>query len=96
MEFLIKRTDGAWFSVHRNHFNEVLRPKTIRSTPSPGWGDYRISIPNGEIAFSFEEQGLQIMFEKYSGTKEEAVTIIKEILVNIRSLTGERGVIIDL
>ena len=96
MEFLIKRTDGEWFSLHQKHFIQVLRPKSIQSKPTEGWGDHRITLPNGKMAFSFEEPGLQVVFEEYSGTKEEAIQILNEILKNIEASTGEHGKIIEL
>jgi len=75
-EFLIKRTDSEWFSLHQDRFNEVLRPHSIHSQPTEGWGDHRITISNGEISFSFEESGFHVVFKNYSGTREEALGII--------------------
>jgi hypothetical protein len=96
MEFLIKRTNGEWFSLHNDHFNEVLRPQTIKAEPCAGWGDYRIKIPNGYISFSFEDPGLHIVFENYSGTRDEAVRIVHEIVEKIEAFSGEQGRIVDL
>ena len=93
MEFLVKRTDGEWFSLHRDRFPEVLRPRSIESIPIQGWGDYRIKLSNGEIAFSFEEVGLVVTFERYTGTQKQAIQIVEEIVQNIGTSTGERGTI---
>lgn len=96
MEFLIKRTDGDWFSLHKDNFSQVLRPKSVQSEPCEGWGDYRIKISEGYISFSFEEPGLQISFEQYTGPPEHAHRIVREILRNIEEFSKERGSIIEL
>ena len=94
MEYLVKRTDGEWFSLHRDRFQEILRPHSVESSPVQGWGDYRIRLSNGEVAFSFEEVGLVIVFDKYSGTSEKAIQIVEEIIRNIEMSTGEKGTIV--
>ena len=96
MEFLIKRTDGEWFSLHKNHFQEVLKPKHPRTESCQGNGDHCIQLPNGQIAFAFEDPGLHIIFEKYEGTREEAVRIVTEILENLTAFSGEKGEIVEL
>ena len=96
MEFLIKRTGGEWFSLHKDHFDEVLQPRSVKAQPCDGWGDYRVKIPNGQISFSFEDPGLHIIFEDYSGTREAAVKIVEEILNNIHVFSKEQGTIVEL
>lgn len=96
MEFLIKRTDGEWFSLHKMKFAETLKPKSVASQQIRGWGDHRIKIPNGEIAFSYEDPGIHVIFENYSGTLKEARLITKEILQNIETTTKEKGEIFEL
>ena len=96
MEFLIRRTNGDWFSLHKQHFDTVLKPESIRAETCTGWGDHRIRIHNGEISFSFEEAGLHIFFEKFSGIKVEARRIVEEILKKMTEFSGETGEIIDL
>lgn len=96
MEFLIKRTDGEWFSLHKDHFQKVLKPKHPRTEPCQGIGDHCIQLPNGQIAFTFEDPGLHIIFEKYEGTREEAIRIVREILENLTVFSGEKGKIVEL
>ncbi len=97
LEFLIRRTDGEWFSLPgSSQLPEVLKPRTVPSQPTPGWGTHRIKIPNGVIAFSDEDPGIQIIFEEYTGSEAEALSIVTEILANIESATGQRGRIVPL
>ena len=96
MEFLIKRTDGEWFSLHKDHFKGVLRPKTTRSEACEGEGDHRIKIPSGYVSFSFEDPGLHVVFEDYTGSREEANQIVQEVLQNIEAFSKERGTVIEL
>src|SRR5207249_360756 len=92
LEFLIRRTDGEWFSLPGpGQLPEVLKPRTVPSQPTPGWGTHRISIPNGVIAFSDEDPGIQVIFEQYTGSEEEALMIVGEILANIESATASRA-----
>lgn len=46
--------------------------------------------------FSYEDPGIMVYFEDYSGTVEEAYNIVKKILANIEMETGEKGKIIEL
>ncbi len=73
-----------------------MRPQTIPSHQIEGWGDHRIKIPNGIIAFSYEDPGIQVIFENYSGTSDEALGMVKEILQNIENMTHEKGEIMEL
>ena len=96
MEFLIRRTDGEWFSLHKDHFQEVLKPKQPRTELCHGNGDHCIELPNGRVVFAFEDPGLHIMFEEYEGTREDAMRIVKEILENLTAFSGEKGEIVEL
>jgi len=97
LEFLIRRTDGEWFSLPPpGQLAEVLKPQTVPSQPTAGWGTHRIKIPNGVIAFSDEDPGIQVIFEEYTGSEDEALRIVEEILANIESATGQRGRIVPL
>jgi hypothetical protein len=96
IEFLIRRTDGEWFSAAKVMTAEVLKPRSVPSEPTPGWGDHRIKIPNGVIAFAYEDPGIQITFEEFTGSREEAMRIVGEILANIESVAGELGRIVPL
>lgn len=96
-EFLIRRTDGEWFNLPPPaELPKVLRPTSVPSQPTSGWGTHRIKIPNGEIAFSDEDPGIQVIFEGYTGTHEEATRMVEEILANIEAATGQQGRIVPL
>ena len=96
MEFLIRRIDGEWLDLHKDHFQEVLKPKRPPTTPCPGSGDHCIELPNGRVVFVFEDLGLHVIFEKYQGTREDAMRIVKEIFENLTAFSGEKGEIIEL
>ena len=96
MEFLIRRTDGEWFSLHKDHFQEVLKPKRPPTESCLGNGDHCIELPNGQVVFAFEDAGLHVIFEKYEGTREEAIRIVKEILENLTAFSREKGEIVEL
>jgi hypothetical protein len=97
LEFLIRRSDGEWFDLPPpSELSQVLKPTSVPSQPTPGWGTHRIKIPNGVISFSNEDPGIQVSFEEYTGSEEEATKIVEEILASIESATGQRGRIVPL
>lgn len=95
MEFLIRRTDGDWFDLHRDKFSETLRPTSFHSHQVEGWGDQRIAIDGIEISFSYEDPGIQINFD---GTMDEVVAakIVAEIADNITRVTGQGSRVVRL
>ncbi len=95
-EFLIRRTDGEWFTLDHRRLAEILKPHSVPSNQVRGWGNHRIRIPNGEISFSDEDPGWLICFEEFSGSREEAFRLVGEILANIEEATGEHGRIVEL
>jgi len=97
IEFLIRRTDGDWWDLPPpGDLPEILKPRSVPSQPTPGWGTHRIRIPNGEIAFSDEDPGIQVTFEDYSGSEGNAMRIVREVLANLESATGQRGEIVPI
>lgn len=96
LDFLIRRTDGEWFTLHYERYADVLKPRSVPSEPVQGWGDHRIRIPNGVISFSDEDPGLQVSFEEFSGSRAEALRIVEEILASVEAATGQRGRVVDL
>ena len=95
MEYLIRRNDGEWFDLHPNHYGSALRPSSMPSQRVEGWGDYRIEVGGVEISFSYEDPGIQVVFE---GKVSEAVAdlIIAEVLANITIVTGQESHIIKM
>ncbi len=94
-EFLIRRTDGEWFDLHRDDFAGTLRPSSFPSHKVEGWGDHRISVEGVEISFSYEDPGVQVSFEGELPV-EKCETIVNEILANIEEVTGQKGRIVDI
>lgn len=96
MEFLIRRSDGEWFNLHANRFEEVLRPSSFATQSVQGWGDHRIEVRGCPISFSFEDPGIQVCFEGDGLTEAESMQIVNEIAENITAATGQRSKVIPL
>jgi hypothetical protein len=94
-EYLIRRTDGEWFDLHRMRWPEVLRPNTVASKTVVGPGDYRIEVKGAGISFAYEDPGIHICIE---GELPEALSrrVVVEVLANIEQATGQRGRIVEL
>lgn len=95
MEFLIKRIDGDWFSFN-GKFADVVTPHSIPSEPEKGYGDARIKTSLGVISFSYEDPGVQIVFEDDIATPEQALTVVEEILHNIEMDTKQKGQVVKM
>jgi hypothetical protein len=95
-EFLIRRIDGEWFELHARRFAEVLRPTTMPSQPVSGWGDHRIEVDGEEISFSYEDPGIQVIFETGKLAPDVALKIVHEICERITLLTGQQGRVVEL
>jgi|SRR5215208_6152231 len=91
MEFLIKRTDGEWFDLRKDRFNEILRPTSMLSKTIQGWGDHRIEVLGCAVAFSYEDVGIQVSFEGKDIPETRAEEIVEEICRNIEEATHQRG-----
>lgn len=95
-EFLIKRTDGDWFDLPFDCYSDVLHPKSLPSKRVEGWGEYRILIAGCEIAFSYEDPGIQVSFECENLSEELATKIVEEICANIIEITGQKGQVVQI
>jgi hypothetical protein len=95
-EFLIKRTDGDWFDLSFNQYSAVFHPKSLPSTKVDGWGEYRILVADCEIAFSYEDPGIQVSFECENISEELATKIVEEICSNIIQATGQKGKVLQI
>jgi hypothetical protein len=96
MEFLIRRSDGDWFDLHTNRFEEVLRPSSFESRPVHGWGDHRIEVRGCPISFSYEDPGIQVCFEGDGLTEAEASQIANEVAASITTATGQSSEVMPL
>lgn len=94
MEFLIRRTDGEWFDLHSNRFEEVLRPNSFSSRKVQGNAGYCIEVDNCIIEMNYEMPGLQIIFNG-DISHDSARKIVEEICQNITSAIGQSGEILD-
>jgi hypothetical protein len=96
MEFLIRSTDGEWFNLKREQFQEAFLPASYPAQPIPGWGDYRIEIAGCQISFSDEDPGIQVCFEGDVFSDEEAAKIVAEISGQISKITGQASRVIEI
>jgi hypothetical protein len=94
-EYLIRRTDGEWFDLEYSRFGDALRPSSFSAESIEGWGDHRIRTEGVEVAFSYEDPGIQVTVE---GSLPPAVAdqIVDEIRQNIERVTGQKGRIVPL
>ena len=87
-EYLIRRTDGEWFDLHRDAYGSVfLRPKTD-DRQVEGHGDYRFIRDGVEIEVNYEDPGLHIIVEDDApSTKVESW--LCEFVERLESVTGQ-------
>jgi hypothetical protein len=95
VEYLIKRPDGGWLGVEEELLGPVLTPSSVPSEIVSGWGNHRIRIGECELSFSFEDAGIQIVFDGEI-EPEEAMRIADEIRANVERATGQRAALVEL
>ena len=95
LEYLIRPNDADGFNLQKVDFEQALRPTTFSYSIVEGWGEHRIEVNKVEIAFSYEDVGLQIIFD---GQIEQDVAnqIIHEIKGNLEIVTNQSGRVIQL
>jgi hypothetical protein len=87
LEYLIKATSGEDLVLPRGSLGEALSPHSRPSQQVSGWGDYRIAVAGGQVAFSWEAPGWQVIVE---GVPEgDAEGIVSEIAAQIGAATGQ-------
>jgi hypothetical protein len=87
LEYLIKATSGEDLMLPQGSLDEVLSPHSRPGRRVSGWGDYRIAVDGGQIAFSWEAPGWLVMVE---GLPEgDADGIVSEIAAQIAAATGQ-------
>lgn len=89
-EFLITRSDGNTFDLHKSKFVDVLRPSSFPSKPIKGKGEHRIEVSGCEISFTYEDPGILIRFEGAGLPDEEEEQIADEIAASITKSTGKK------
>lgn len=97
-EFIIRRVDGDPFDfgLNQDAMAQVLRPISLSSYPIPGWGSHRIAIPGGEIIFSDEFVGLQVIVEAPALSDAEALKLVEEICQRIIQHTGRQIEVVEI
>ena len=87
-QFLIWRTDGEWFELPKEGFGEILRPIFCAvSRQLVRRGVHAIEASGCEISFSFEEPGIQVVFESGEISEGAAEELVSEIAANIAAAT---------
>ena len=90
-EYLIKAEDGDFLIVAP----EALHPSGYVLETIDGWGDHRVRCGSGEIAFSFEEPGIQMITE---GTQSDFDDdrLAEAIRAQVQAATGRSIILIAL
>jgi hypothetical protein len=96
LEFMLRLNDGEGFTASFEQYPDILRPASIPSERAEGWGSHRIRVDGGEISFSDEEFGFQVVFEREDITEPRATEIMEDICKNIRDTTGASTEVIPL
>ena len=89
-EYLIRGSDdpGGGLGVRTTDLFDVLAPEGWTSSPAAGWGDLRISVAHGEVAFSWEEPGWHVIVEGRI-PDDEAERMIGQIAAQLTAATGQ-------
>lgn len=92
IEFIIKRIDGDWFDFPPN--SDPYSPVSLPFQRVEGWNDGRIEIEGCIISFSYEEPGIQVVFE--GPILEKRATIIADqIRQQIERVSGQCAEVIQ-
>jgi hypothetical protein len=87
LEYLIRATSGEDLVLPPGSLDQVLSPHSRPSQRVSGWGDYRLAVAGGQIAFSWEAPGWLGAVEGLPEGDAEEVVI--EIAVQIGAATGQ-------
>jgi hypothetical protein len=71
----------------QERLDQVLSPQSRPSQRVSGWGDYRIAVADGQVGFSWEAPGWQVMVEGMA--EADAEGIVTEIAAQIGAATGQ-------
>ncbi|WP_349745321.1 hypothetical protein [Roseateles cavernae] len=96
-EYLIQRTDGNWFDLDRKDYERTLVPKSLPwRAVADGYGDFCIDVSGCEISFSYEDPGIQVVFEDDVFSAEQELQLLTEMLENLTLVTGQQGKVISV
>jgi hypothetical protein len=93
IEYLIRPTEAEWFD-----FPKGSKPYCPVRTPFKevsGWGDARIEVDGCPVSFSYEDPGVQVVFEGEIAA-ERAALIVEEIKQSIEAVSGQSARIVPL
>lgn len=93
---MLKLNDGGGFSEPFSRYPEILRPASIPSERTEGWGSHRIRVEGVEVSFSDEDFGFQVVFESDSLSEQRTEQIMADICQHIRATTGATTAVIPL
>jgi hypothetical protein len=94
-KYLIERTDGKSFDLPAEQYRKALRPLTIASRPTTGWGDHRIRTQGVDVAFKVEPKGITVFIEGKMHPKDEE-QLVDGVLENIQLVTKQTGQVIPI
>ena len=94
IEYLLKRTDGDWFDVGGD-IKTACQPISVPFERIEGWGDARIRVGSCDIAFSYEDPGIQVSFEGEIDP-DLAHKVVAEVLERITRASGESGIALQI
>ena len=95
VEYLIKRVDGEWFDLHVRDFKKAFRPNSDAFEQIGGEGEWRIRTQGVDVAFYYEDPGIQICIE---GELSQGLIddLVDEFRQNIELTTGQKGQIFSI
>ena len=93
IEYLLKRTDGDWFDI--TDMKAACQPISAPFEQVEGWGEARIRVGSCDVAFSYEDPGIQISFEGEIDSKL-AEKVAGEVLDRIMQLSGQTGAALQI
>jgi hypothetical protein len=94
-EFLIRRTDGEWFDLHRDQFATVFHLEARRTRVVEGPGDHCVAIEETRVSISYEDPGLHLVFEGSLSTSQ-AAAIAEEFRARVCEATGQAGTVVPI
>ena len=94
-EYLIRAADRDVLIIHQNDLAHALHPRGIDCAPVEGWGDYRMTCGNNEVAVSFDDPGIHLIIEG-EDTREAKDTLAGAIAAQVDTATGRGTYVVPL
>jgi hypothetical protein len=84
-EYLIKAEDGDFLIPRGDSLAETLQPRGYDCGQVPGKGEYRIRCGEVELAFYFEDPGIQVVADT---TDDPPDTLVDAVAAQVAAATG--------